>query len=287
MTEAGRERESMTEGLWGRKDVCPASYFNATCNASENETLKLDFHFVPASAGMLSAIASIVGCVLMLVAYYRFSDFRTGSRRVATFLALSNLLLAIGSAIGYFNTLWYGPAESNGSGSPACSAYSVICTAQAFVTWSSALSSFTWTAILAWYLHSALVRQSILIANRSWAWVWYWLLSILIPMGALSPLLVTSFLGYSPYANGGGCFITTVYNSTEDYPVFEFTLDNTALIVTIKCVEVASYIVVVSIFTAILCHLRKPIIPGLDEHEVNCVLHVVTAYSLGVDRCVL
>ena len=250
--------------IWrDRGDLCPSTYFDTTCGSG---TRKLDFHFAPAIAGLISAGVSVVGCALMLLAYYRFHDFRTGSRRVATYLALSNFFLAASSALGFINNIWYEGLHLSGSDSnSSCLTYSVICTVQSFATWTSALASFTWTTILAVFLYLVLVKKSILAANRPCLWTSYWSLSVFIPLIALAPILATGYLGYSPYANGGGCFITTAVNSSYHNISFEFIPVNKALIATIKSIEMLSYVLVVGLFTAILCHLRKPSPSTLDE----------------------
>ena len=228
------------------KPFCPQPY-NETCY-NEGDWQNGYFYTVPAWAGLISSLLSVVGCLLMLISYQKYRDFRTGSRKVATWLSVSNLFLAIGYAVGSLNLIIfrYSPDQKY------CSGFSYICQAQALVTWSSALASFIWTVILALYLFVALVKRSINAANHWLAWIAYYAVSLVVPIVIMGSVAGIQRLGYSPYATGGTCFISTGLNKTgNDSDRYGFELQSVCIISLIKFLEVTSYVIVVFFFGVI------------------------------------
>ena len=214
------------------------------------------YYTIPAWAGFFSSLLSILGCVLMLISYQRYRDFRTGSRRVATWLSVWNLGLAIGYAVGSLNFIIYGYSPAN------YSRFFYICWGQALLTWTSALASFVWTVILAWYLFLTLVKRTINAANHWLTWIAYYTVSLAIPLVTMSFVAGFDYLGYSPYATGGTCFISTLRpdNGTERYG---FTSQTISIISFIKGLETMSYVIVVLLFTTIQFKITS--LPSLEQ----------------------
>ena len=219
-----------------------------------------DYYTITAWAGLFSSLLSVLGCLLMLISYQRYRDFRTGSRRVATWLSVWNLGLAMGYAMGSLNFIIYGFSEPPGNSS--CSGFFYICWGQALVTWTSALASFVWTVILAWYLFLTLVKRTINAANHWLTWIAYYSVSLAIPLVAMSVAAIFGPLGYSPYATGGTCFISTLryYNGSEGYG---FTSKTISIISFIKGLETMSYVIVILLFTIIQSKVVS--LPSLEQ----------------------
>ena len=147
---------------------CPGEYFSTNYTSSsdavcEQDRLRLDFHNAPAWVNLASSLIALAGCVLILITYHHYPSFRTGSRKIASCLAFSNLFLALGSIVGSLNYLLYRyqAVDSSSEFKTHCTAFVIICQLQAFVTWASTLASFVWTTILAAFLYLALAQGSI------------------------------------------------------------------------------------------------------------------------------
>lgn len=221
--------------------------------------MKLDSVPQPASwANLVSSLVSAFCCVLMFVAYCQSPDFRTGSRRVATSLAIANFLLALSSLVGAVNLLVFSFLSPEvRSEDLACTAFGLVCQIQALVTWSSAISSFMWTVILSATLYLAVVKESIAFLTRRRVWVVFFISSVAVPLILFVPMLGTNNLGYSPFGYGGGCFIATSY---------EYTLTSASLVSVVKGLEVISYCVVIILFALIFIDTR----PQHGLKDVSC-----------------
>lgn len=251
---------------WSRNLTYYCPQQEGSCNGSWESDY---FYTIPAWAGLISSLLSVIGCVLMLISYQQYRDFRTGSRKVATCLAVFNLFLALGYIVGSLNYMIYRYAHgSDVNSSTLCSGFSYICVVQAFVTWSSALASFIWTGILAVYLFVTLVKKTIHTANHSLTWLAYFVVSLVFPIVIMTVVVATGNLGYSPYASGGSCFITTgEYDKTTDIVEYRFTPTSLSVISVIKVLEVASYVIVVFFFAVI--QYKIVALPSLDQVHVN------------------
>lgn len=266
---------------WDLLKFCPGEYFNssnvknASSSLCEAGRLKLDFYNAPAWVNLASALIALVGCVLILFTYHSYASFRTGSRKVATCLAFSNMFLALGSILGSLNYLVYRYQDSNVNNETAsCTAFAIICQVQAFITWTSALASFIWTVILALYLYLALARGSSAFFNYKYCWWSYYALSFAVPMFIIGPIEGSGFLGYSPYGNGGGCFITTGYvnmsnESNESSVLYAYTDASTGLVSFVKGLEVFAYVLVIMLFSIILCKSKRSLASSSEAQNNN------------------
>lgn len=237
--------------------ICQDANNNTTCLEG---WVKLDTVFQPSNwANLVSSLAAMIGCVLMFAAYGCFHDYRTGTRRVATSLALANFFLALGSLVGAVNVLVFSYlSPSLTSEDTPCTAFGLICQAQAFLTWTSAIASFVWTIILSGTLYVALVKGKISFLSLPSTWLLFFLSSLVVPLVIFVPILGTNHLGYSPFYSGAGCFIATSY---------QYTLTSTSLVSVVKGLEVISYCVVIVFFALISFDFKQPTRFG----KVSCV----------------
>ena len=254
---------------------CPGEYFAINYSSSSDvssdvpcehdDRLKLDFYNAPAWVNLASSLISLAGCVLILITYHHYPSFRTGSRKIASCLAFSNLFLALGSIIGSLNYLIYRyqSVQSRCEFMRHCTAFVIICQLQAFVTWTSTLASFVWTTILAVFLYLALAQGSIAFFSHQYMWWGYYVMSLAVPLFVIAPIGGAGFLGYSPYANGGGCFITTAYvrENTSNVPnqtiIYQYNGISTGLLSLVKGLEVLAYVVVTVLFSVTLWKMWK------------------------------
>ena len=175
--------------------------------------------------------------------FCRWRDIRTGSRSVITFLAIADFFTAFGYIMGSVNYLTYFKQDLT-----KCEVFDEVCTIQSFITTWSSMSSFFWTVALAFYLYLTLVHTKIFLANRFMPFfhVFNWGFPILICF----PLLVTSKLGHSPYAASTWCYISLIGNKNKSVGF---------ILVAGKFWEILSYFLVIGLYTAIKCHIRKQV----------------------------
>lgn len=140
-----------------------------------------------------------------------------------------------------------------------CGTFDDVCTIQSFITSWSSISSFFWTVALAFYLYLTLVHTKIFLANRliPFFHVFNWGFPILICL----PLLLTWQLGYSPYAASTWCYIRKNNHPTAAAGV---------ILVAGKFWEILAYFLVIGLYTAIKCHIRKQV------YYYNSEYHAVT-----------
>lgn len=129
-----------------------------------------------------------------------------------------------------------------------CVIFDDVCTIQSFITSWSSISSFCWTVVLAFYLYLTLVHTKIFLANKLMPLfhVVNWGFPILICF----PLLMVWKLGYSPYAASTWCYIRLVGNKGTAVAI---------ILVAGKFWEILAYFLVIALYTAIKCHIRKQV----------------------------
>ena len=179
--------------------------------------------------------------------FCRWRDIRTGSRSVITFLAIADFFTAFGYIMGSFNYLinyrkYDAPEKID------CGPFDEVCTIQSFITSWSSISSFFWTVALAFYLYLTLVHTKIFLANRFMPF--FHVLNWGFPILICFPLLVKWILGYSPYAASTWCYIRYIDNKTESVGF---------ILIAGKFWEILSYFLVIGLYTAIKCHIRKQV----------------------------
>lgn len=192
----------------------------------------------------------------MLTWYLCDPNIRTGFRKISTWLAAYNLLLAAGSLLGSLNFLVYRyqPPNATVNGSIACEAYIVVCYVQGFVTLSSSLSTFVWNACLGVYLYLRF-KKGVTFATRWSMWLVYHTVPALIPLLIAIPLAATGYLGYSPYSSGSGCVIAAASSNNNTSIVDHFTSMYVGIVSSVKGFELVTYVLMVLFFCITLKHI--------------------------------
>ena len=226
---------------------CPDVLLGGNCSLAWKT---LNFGKYPPAVNFASSCFAVAGALLVIVSYVFFRDIRTGSRKVITFLAITNLIQACGSALSSLLYLVYvGPNDRDVEW---CYVFDTSCQLLSFVTWWATLASFMWTCILALYLYSALVKGRIVLVNNSW--IWFYVTTSIAPLVLLIPFLFFGVLGYSPFTYGGGCFVKTLVN---DYQI-EYSDWSTYPSLILKGIEFASYVIVGVLFGLMFVQFRMP-----------------------------
>ncbi len=107
---------------------------------------------------MVSSAASVVGSCLIIISYIIWSDLRTTARAILVFLAISDLLTALGYL---FASILFLTHKNEGYDIPP-----PLCTFQSFITTAFSISSFLWTANLAVFLFVSITLNRVRIAKK-------------------------------------------------------------------------------------------------------------------------
>ena len=233
---------------------CPGAYGHENC--ADPHRHKAEFGMTPVYFSLLSCTASMVGSVLMIIPYILWKDIRSGLRTIVTYLAIADFFTAFGYTIASFNYMHYQNEKENHY-SEACRIFSSVCQIQAYISSWASLSSFWWTAILAYYLYSTITKGSTNVLNK-----WFPFFHVLAwgsPILVMLPLLCTGSLGYSLFSAGGWCFIS----GDRDVGHIRYYNYDLSLLTIIKilaggkAVEIATYVWVIVLYGMIYCNLRK------------------------------
>ena len=208
----------------------------------------------PSLVSIASCTLSVLGSLLIIYTYARWRDLRTGSRSIVTYLAIADLVTALGYLAGSANYIHhYGDAEDT----ERCRIFNAACQIQSFVTSTSSLCSFAWTLFLAVYLYLVIVRRKIVLANKliplfqvvAWAG----------PLLITLPLLITGKLGHSPYAASNWCFIKD-YLPHDDRKYICGELNYEVMLLVLvggKAWEIATYVLIIILYTAMKWHIHR------------------------------
>ena len=132
---------------------CDVSILN-----SHNEHLRI----WSAILAILSSSASVIGCLLIIITFVCWKDFRTTARSILVFISIADLITASGYVLGSAVYLHYNKTSvtsCNKTEDKAYNEYKHVCEWQSFVTTSSSIASFFWTTILAFYLYMTIVHK--------------------------------------------------------------------------------------------------------------------------------
>lgn len=134
---------------------CSASILN-----SKNQRLRE----WSAILAIFSSSASIIGCLLIIIIYIVWREFRTTARTILLFISIADLFTATGYVIGSAVYLHYKiytiDLRMDGSmDRQPPRGYNTSCKSQSFVTTASSVASFFWTTVLAFYLYMTIVHK--------------------------------------------------------------------------------------------------------------------------------
>ena len=241
---------------------CPWTYGeDGFCDDSDK--IKPAFGMTPVYFSLCSCIASMIGSILMIIPFVMWKDVRSGLRTIVTYLAVADFFTAFGYTIASFNYIVY-QNNKNNDYVDACNDFSIVCQIQAYISSWASLSSFWWTAILAFYLYSTITKGNANILNKYFPafHVFVWGSPILVML----PLLITGSLGYSLFSAGGWCFISSE-RKLGDFQYEDYDLSFVTIIKILaggKAVEIATYIWVFVLYGMMYCTLKRKV-----EHNYN------------------
>ena len=181
------------------KTLCPSA---ANCSSS-NGLVSYDIGRGPSYVAIVSSSLSCAGSLLILLIYCLFRDLRSSAQKIITFLAIADLISALGYIGGSVNFL----THFNKGGHQQCKVFNDLCIAQASLTSWSSLASFSWTVALAFHFYLVIVYNRR--ASASKLMVFYHILAWVVPLFIVVPLAATKILGYAPYAASNWCFVSS------------------------------------------------------------------------------
>ena len=178
---------------------------------------------------------------------------RTGAQKIITFLAIADLISAVGFILGSINFIVY----FNETDAQSCSVFDALCRAQSSITTWSTLCSFCWTIILAFYFYMVIVYNRKALASRLVPL--YNVIAWLCPLLVIVPLIVFGKLGYARYAAANWCFVADqTANGTTTGLLNQTSFETIAFIfVGGKLWEILTYIGVIVIYAHIAGHLAR------------------------------
>lgn len=220
-------------------------------NCSKHGSLvSFDVGRVPSYLSLSSCCLSVLGSILILVAYFTLKDIRTGAQKIITLLAVADLFTASGYIAGSVNFLTH---FNHTAGSKSCKVFTDICEMQSFVTTWSTMSSYCWTCFLAFYFFLILVFNRVTLAGKLLPL--YNVVSWLGPLLVVVPLLATQNLGFAPYVASNWCYIRDT--QFDKHRLLQKPNVIVLLFVGGKFWEIISYFVVIFLYLCIKIYLSK------------------------------
>lgn len=234
-TESGLQLTNFTENL------CPHTVTNC-----KGGTVSYDIGTKPSYIAILSSTVSCLGSLLIILVYCLFRDLRSSAQKIITFLAVADLISALGYIGGSVNFL----VHFNRSSTPECTIFNSVCEAQASITSWSSLVSFSWTLTLAFYFYLVIIYSRRNFASKLMPL--YHVIAWIAPLFIIVPLAALKKLGYSHYAASNWCFV-------RQSPVHKFGQLGEALIVLLagKFWEILSYIITIYVYVHITTKLIR------------------------------
>ena len=221
---------------------CPVSF-----NCSEEGLRSFDIGVYPSYVSIFSCTLSCLGSLLILLTFCLLKDLRTTTQKIITFLAMADLVSALGYIIGSVNFLThFGETDTT-----KCKLFQDLCIAQSAITTWSSLVSFCWTVILAFHFFLIIVYQRFQLAGKLIPL--YNVIAWGVPLLIVIPMLATGKLGYSPYATSNWCFVKdSNYNGLREHG-----LTVALILVGGKGWELVSYVSVSLLYILIFCNVNK------------------------------
>ena len=202
--------DESTSPSWSNYTNCSSDYISNSCTYGKAVVPSWSAYI-----SMVSSLASMVGSVLIILSFVLWKDLRTVARAILVFLAIADLMTAIGYFFGGIVYLHY---EVNDNGTAASEhMFQRLCTAQSFLTTVFPISSFLWTAHLAIYLFVAIVLRKVQVARRMI--LLFHIVAWGIPLAICIPAVAAGILGSAESRSSvSWCWIkldTDVHNETD------------------------------------------------------------------------
>lgn len=194
----------------------------------------------PSYVAIASSSVSCFGSLLIILIYCLFKDLRSSAQKIITFLAIADLISALGYIAGSINFI----VHFNGTDEHECKVFNDLCRVQATVTSWSSLASFSWTLTLAFYFYLVIVYSKHAFASK--LMIAYHILAWVIPMFIIIPLAATNILGYAPYAASNWCFVRSSQKGLGELGEIGFVL------LAGKFWEISTYIISIYVYIHIV-----------------------------------
>ena len=176
--------------------LCPHSIENCS-----DGRVSYDIGTKPSYVAIASSSVSCLGSLLIIFVYFHFKDLRSSAQKIITFLAVADLISALGYIGGSINFLYsFNVPDHN-----QCRLFTLLCEAQASITSWSSLVSFSWTLTLAFYFYLVIIYSRRTLASRLMPL--YHIVAWFVPLCIIVPLAGLKKLGYAPYAASNWCFV--------------------------------------------------------------------------------
>lgn len=221
---------------------CPRSY-----NCSERGHVSFDVGRIPTYCSIVSCSLSVLGSLLVFLAYFLLKDIRNTAQKIITLLALADLFTASGYLAAAWNFLTHFEEKDV---SKCLNVFQPACAIQSYITTWSSLCSFSWTCALALHFYLVLspdkkhLPPKILVYENVISWF--------VPILIVFPLLCTDKLGFTQYAASNWCFIKEdagIYNLSPLKSTSKMKWETTLLMfIAGKFWEILSYIFVVVVY---------------------------------------
>ena len=242
--------------------------------------VSFDIGLAPSYVAITSSGLSCLGSFLVIATFLLLKDMRTGAQKIITFLAIADLISAVGYIFGSINFI----EHFNETNTKSCYVFDALCRTQASITSWSSLCSFCWTIILAFYFYMVIVYNRKALASRLVPL--YNIIAWLCPLLVIVPLIVFKKLGYARYAASNWCFVEDNTNGTTTGLLNQTSFETIAFIfVAGKLWEISTYIGVILIYTHIAGHLsRVPshIIISLGPSPKPTPVRITSSWGLGL-----
>ena len=237
---------------------CPQTH---DCNNTTPGYVSFDIGRAPSYVAITSSGLSCIGSFLVIATFLLLKDMRTGSQKIITFLAIADLISAVGYIFGSINFLVY----FNETDTHVCYVFDALCRTQASITTWSTLCSFCWTIILAFYFYMVIVYNRKALASRLVPL--YNIIAWLCPLLVTVPLTAVGKLGYARYAASNWCFVKDLTSGATNTSGITTTNVSTGLLTSVETIvfifvagklwEILTYFGVVLIYTHITGHLSR------------------------------
>ena len=206
----------------------------------------------PTYVSIVSSTLSCFGAASIILTYLLFKELRTTTRSVITFLAIADLITALGYVLGGINYLLHYKTHDQRK---ECDTFQTICALQSYITTWSQLSSFLWNCFLAFFLYLMIVHGKHKLAN--YLIILFHFVAWLVPIAIALSLLVKGYLGFSPYAASNWCFIRD-----QEYRNMEH-MQKPELLITLlagKIPEISSYVFMIFFYTLTRCFIVSDLV---------------------------
>lgn len=230
--------------LTGGDIFCP-SHYNISCSDNtDSNHWNLYLGPIPTYISLVSCSLSCLGAISIILSYVFFSELRSGSRAIITFLSIADLITSIGYMTGDINYL----VHSKVSETASCNTFETICSLQSYVTTWSQLSSYTWNSALAIYLFLSISFAKNRVANNMipYCHVIAWGLPILVAF----PLLLCGYLGFSLYSASNWCFVKDPHVSYDKRSLISENVMIPAIIARVVP-EFLTYVIIIILYSVI------------------------------------